>query len=71
MLKKLCKVFLDAIASLDLGYESEWVSQRESLSQIIDTLIIEHWMSIEYTLNKYKNIAKHGAIKDIVRCYRI
>ena len=49
----------------------EWVSQRESLSQIIDTLIIEHWMSIEYTLNKYKNIAKHGAIKDIVRCYRI
>ena len=34
-------LFLDAIASLDLGYESKWVS-KWSLRQIID--IIGYWM---------------------------
>ena len=53
--------YLDAIASLDLGYESEWVSQW-SLSLTMDILLIiecmhikcrytDYWIHIEMLLN--------------------
>ena len=60
--------FLDAIASLDLGYESKgvitklitrYITQHDA---IIECLLNIHLIYIECTLNTHWNIAKHGAI---------
>ena len=59
--------FLDAIASLECGYESEWVSQSVWFRQIMIILqniacIHIEYRYIECSLNTHWIIAKHGAI---------
>ena len=41
-------VFFNVIASLDLGYERQWVSENHKGKQWI---IVKHWMHIECILN--------------------
>ena len=60
-------VFLDAIASLECGYESEWGSQSVWFRQIMIILqniacIHIEYRYIECSLNTHWIIAKHGAI---------